>query len=197
MSPQSNSRAVVAMQPGDVAHPQGFPSSRLPLAHEIIGRILPPVLAMLSVVLLWWVLYLIFPRLVTRLLVSGKYRVLVDFDVELQRIFGAPPLKGGIAVLKETFDKQPELVKAIRAAYVDGIKVIKSGEDKDFFESHAKELFGLSTPEEIAAGMKRNRENFADIWGEKFFESQNKILQKGIALGLLPDVGNLNDLWIK
>jgi len=45
--------------------------------------------------------------------------------------------------------------------------------------------------------MKRNRENFADIWGEKFFESQNKILQKGIALGLLPDVGNLNDLWIK
>lgn len=51
------------MQPGDVAHPQGFPSSRLPLAHEIIGRILPPVLALLSVVLLWWVLYLIFPRL--------------------------------------------------------------------------------------------------------------------------------------
>ncbi len=51
------------MQPGDVVHPQGFPSSRLPLAHEIIGRILPPVLALLSVVLLWWVLYLIFPRL--------------------------------------------------------------------------------------------------------------------------------------
>ena len=51
------------MQPGDVAHPQGFPSSRLPLAHEIIGRTLPPVLALLSVVLLWWVLYLIFPRL--------------------------------------------------------------------------------------------------------------------------------------
>ncbi len=47
----------------DVAHPQGAPSSRLPLAHEIIGRILPPVLALLSVVLLWWVLYLIFPRL--------------------------------------------------------------------------------------------------------------------------------------
>ena len=31
----------------------------------------------------------------------------------------------------------------------------------------------------------------------KFFESQNKILQKGIALGLLPEIGNLNDLWIK
>jgi ABC-type nitrate/sulfonate/bicarbonate transport system substrate-binding protein len=134
---------------------------------------------------------------VTRMLLSGKYRVLVDFDNELQRIFGAQPLKTGVAVLKETADKQPELIKAIRAAYIDGIKVIKTGQDKDFFQSHAKELFGLSTPEEIAAGMKRNRENFADVWGERFFESQNKMLQQGMALGLLPNVGDLGDLWIK
>lgn len=134
---------------------------------------------------------------VTRMLLSGKYRVLVDFDSELLRIFGAQPLKTGVAVLKETADKQPELVKAIRAAYIDGIKVIKTGQDKEFFQSHAKELFGLSTPEEIAAGMKRNRENFADVWGDHFFESQNKMLQQGIALGLLPSIGNLNDLWIK
>ena len=134
---------------------------------------------------------------VTRMLLSGKYRVLVDFDSELQRIFGAQPLKTGVAVLKETADKQPELIKAIRAAYIDGIKVIKMGQDKDFFQTHAKEHFGLSTPEEVAAGMKRNRENFADVWGERFFDSQNKMLQQGMALGLLPNAGNLNDLWIK
>lgn len=134
---------------------------------------------------------------VAKLVLSGKYRVLVDFDSELQRIFGTPPLKAGFAVLKETAEKQPELVKAIRAAYIGGIKVIKSGQDKDFFESKAKGFFGLSTPEQIAAGMKRNRENFADVWGPTFFEGQNKILQKGIALGLLPSVGNLNDLWLK
>jgi len=134
---------------------------------------------------------------VARLVLSGKYRVLVDFDSELQRIFGTPPLKTGFAVLKETAEKQPELVKAIRAAYIGGIKVVKSGQDKEFFESKAKEFFGLKTPEEVAAGMKRNRENFADVWGPAFFEGQNKILQKGIALGLLPDGGNLNDLWIK
>ncbi len=134
---------------------------------------------------------------VTKLLLSGKYRVLVDFDKELQRIFGAPPLKTGMAVLKETAEKRPDLVKAIRAAYVDGIKLIKAGQDKEFFEGHAKEYFGLKTPEEIASGMKASRDNFADVWGEKFFESQNKILQRGIALGLLPNVGNLNDLWIR
>ena len=45
---------------------------------------------------------------VTRMLLSGKYRVLIDFDSELLRIFGAQPLKTGVAVLKETADKQPE-----------------------------------------------------------------------------------------
>lgn len=134
---------------------------------------------------------------VTKLLLSGKYRVLVDFDSELNRIFGAPPLKTAIAVLKETAEKQPDLVKAIRGAYQDGIKVIKSGQDKDFFEAKAREFFGLKTPEEIAAAMKSNRDNFADTWGEAFFQSQNKILQQGMALGLLPSVGNLNDLWVK
>lgn len=134
---------------------------------------------------------------VTKLIVSGKYRVLLDFDVELKRIFGAPPLKTGMAVLKETAEKQPAFVKSIRGAYVDGIKLIKAGKDEDFFRAHAKEFFNLSTPEEIAAGMKSSRENFADVWGDSFFQAQNKILQTGISLGLLPNVGNLIDLWVK
>lgn len=134
---------------------------------------------------------------VTRMLVSGRYRVLLDFDSELLRVFGAQPLKTGVAVLKETADKQPQLLKAIRAAYADGIKMIKSGQDKDFFENNSKDLFGLRTPEEITAGFKRNRETYADAWGEKFFAAQNKILQQGMALGLLPGTGNLSDLWIE
>jgi ABC-type nitrate/sulfonate/bicarbonate transport system substrate-binding protein len=134
---------------------------------------------------------------VTRMLVSGRYRVLLDFDTELLRIFGAQPLKTSVAVLKETADKQPQLLKAIRAAYSDGVKAIKTGQDKEFFETNAKDLFGLRTPEEITAGFKRNRDAYADVWGDKFFEAQNKILQQGIALGLLPSTGNLSDLWIK
>lgn len=133
----------------------------------------------------------------TRLVLSGKYRVLLDFDNDLAQIFGAPPLKSTVGMLKETVEKQPALVKALRAAYVDGIKLIKSGKDEDFFKANAKEFFNLSTSEEIAAGIIKNRENYADLWGPSFFESQNKILQIGVSLGLLPNVGNLNDLWIK
>jgi NitT/TauT family transport system substrate-binding protein len=132
----------------------------------------------------------------TRLVLSDKYRVLLDFDVELEKLFGAPPLKSSVGMLRETVEKQPALVKAIRGAYVEAVKMIKAGQDKDFFEAKAKEFFNLSTPEQIAAGMKQNRQNFADLWGESFFQSQNKILQSGISLGLLPKV-NLNELWVK
>ena len=133
----------------------------------------------------------------TRLVMSGKYRVLVDFDIELEQIFGAPPLKSTVGMLKETVDKQPQLVKALRSAYVDAVQIIKAGQDEDFFKSKAKDLFNLSTPEEVSAGMKQNKANFADKWGEGFFQSQNKILQSGISLGLLPNIGDLNNLWIK
>lgn len=133
----------------------------------------------------------------TRLTLSGRYRVLLDFDIELENIFGAPPLKSSIGMLKDTVEKQPGLVKAVRSAYIDAIKTIKAGQDEDFFKTKSKELFNLSTPEEIAAGIKQNRLNFADLWGDAFFQSQNKILQSGISLGLLPNIGNLNDLWIK
>lgn len=134
---------------------------------------------------------------VTRMLMSGRYRVLVDFDIALEQIFGAPPLKSTVGMLKETVEKQPHLLKAIRAAYTDAVKVIKSGQDEEFFKAKAKEFFNLSSPEEIAAGIKVNKENFADKWGESFFQSQNKILQSGIGLGLLPNIGDLNTLWIK
>jgi ABC-type nitrate/sulfonate/bicarbonate transport system substrate-binding protein len=134
---------------------------------------------------------------VTRLVMSGRYRVLVDFDIALEEIFGAPPLKSTVGMLKETIEKQPGLVKAVRSAYVDAVQMIKKGQDEEFFRSKAKDFFNLSNPEEVAAGIKVNKENFADKWGESFFQSQNKILQSGIALGLLPNIGDLNNLWIK
>lgn len=134
---------------------------------------------------------------VTRLLLSDRYRVLVDFDTELERIFGAPPLKSSVAVSKETAEKNPQVVQALQAAYREGVEMIKSGKDEEFFRANAQNLFGLKTEEEITAGYKRNQQNFADKWGAEFFESQNKILQRGIDLGLLPSVSGLQELWSK
>ena len=134
---------------------------------------------------------------VTRMVMSGRYRVLVDFDIALEEIFGAPPLKSTVGMLKETVEKQPQLVKALRGAYAEAVQMIKKGQDEEFFKSKAKDFFNLSTPEEVAAGIKVNKANFADQGGDSFFQSQNKILQSGIGLGLLPNIGDLNALWIK
>jgi ABC-type nitrate/sulfonate/bicarbonate transport system substrate-binding protein len=134
---------------------------------------------------------------VTRMVLSGRYRVLVDFDIALEEIFGAPPLKSTVGMLKETVEKQPALVKALRSAYGDAVQMIKKGQDEEFFKAKAKEFFNLGNPEEVTAGIKVNKENFADKWGDNFFQSQNKILQSGISLGLLPNIGDLNNLWIK
>ena len=90
---------------------------------------------------------------VTKLVVSGKYRVLMDFDVELKRIFGAPPLKTGMAVLKETAEKQPALVKSIRGAYVDGIKLIKTGKDTDFFKVSRRSRWNARATRRIRTAM--------------------------------------------
>ena len=48
----------------------------------------------------------------TRLVISGKYRVLLDFDIELEHIFGAPPLKSTSACLKKPSKSNPAVVKA-------------------------------------------------------------------------------------
>lgn len=134
---------------------------------------------------------------VTRMVMSGRYRVLMDFDITLEEMFGTPPLKSSVGMLKETVEKQPQLVKAIRSAYVEAIQMIKKGQDEEFFRAKAKEFFNLNTPEEVAAGIKVNRENVSDKWGESFFQAQNKILQSGISLGLLPNIGDLSALWVK
>lgn len=134
---------------------------------------------------------------VTRMVMSGRYRVLMDFDITLEEMYGTPPLKSSVGMLKETVEKQPQLVKAIRSAYVEAIQMIKKGQDEDFFRAKAKDFFNLNTPEEVAAAIKVNRENVSDKWGESFFQAQNKILQSGISLGLLPNIGDLNALWVK
>ncbi|MQA87645.1 MAG: PhnD/SsuA/transferrin family substrate-binding protein [Streptosporangiales bacterium] len=134
---------------------------------------------------------------VTKLLLTGKYRVLLDFDTEMEKIFGAPPLKTGVAVQTETVENNPEMVKALRAAYLEGIEYIKSGKDEEFFRDNAQKYFGLSGSEEIEASFERNRENFVGETDSDFTEAQNEILTKGIELGLLPDAGDLTDLWVK
>lgn len=63
MASSSHTRATVEMQQRDAVYPRESPLRRPAVGREIIGRILPPLMALVTVVALWWMVHLVFPRL--------------------------------------------------------------------------------------------------------------------------------------
>jgi NitT/TauT family transport system permease protein len=59
----TNNRAVISGQPAGVAGAETLPPLTDSLGRELTSRLVPPLLAVMSVVSLWWLLYLIYPRL--------------------------------------------------------------------------------------------------------------------------------------
>ena len=126
---------------------------------------------------------------IARMLVTGDYRVLTDFDEAFLDVMGARPLKAGYAATPEWIEANPEAVDALQQVLAEAIRVIKAGEDEEFFRENAAELFGLTTPEQVDAGFEVNRLNYVapDEWTQENVAVQNEILQEGINLGLLPE----------
>jgi|GEM_PF-1145663 len=126
---------------------------------------------------------------IARLVVTGDYRVLTDFDDAFLDVMGARPLKAGYAATPEWIEANPDAVAAFQQVLAEAIRTIKAGEDEEFFRENAAELFGLTTPEQVDAGFEVNRLNYVapDEWSQENVEVQSKILQEGIDLGLLPE----------
>ncbi len=59
----SNNQVAAGRQPAGVAGAGTLPPFGDSFGRELIGRIVPPLLAVLSVIAVWWLLYLIYPRL--------------------------------------------------------------------------------------------------------------------------------------
>ena len=55
--------ANISGQPAGIAGAETLPPFGDSLGRELTGRLVPPLLAVLSVVAVWWLLYLIYPRL--------------------------------------------------------------------------------------------------------------------------------------
>lgn len=63
MSFEQNNQATLARQNPGVAGVETLPPFAVSSARDLTGRLLPPLLAVASVILIWWTLYLIYPRL--------------------------------------------------------------------------------------------------------------------------------------
>ena len=62
MSARSGDQLVVAAQ-GQMERLDGGPRNGTSFGREFVGRVVLPLLALASVICIWWVLYLIYPRL--------------------------------------------------------------------------------------------------------------------------------------
>ena len=63
MAFESNNQAMLTGQSATVAGPESIPAAGNSAVRDLMGRLLPPFLAVASVVGIWWLLYLIYPRL--------------------------------------------------------------------------------------------------------------------------------------
>jgi NitT/TauT family transport system permease protein len=80
MAFQSNSRASLSGPSAAVAGAQTVPAFGQSTTRELLGRVVPPVLAVTSVIAIWWTLFLIYPRLLPSPLntVNEAIRLIAD-----------------------------------------------------------------------------------------------------------------------
>lgn len=129
---------------------------------------------------------------VSKLLATGRYRVLVTPRDEMNRLLNTKvKMLGWIGALESWVGKNQPLIPNFRAAWQEMIKGVQ--EDEAHFRKYAKQFFGLEKPEELELGWKRTRQfllppDFA--WPDKAnLEVELRYLKESVALGIFPKQG--------
>lgn len=124
---------------------------------------------------------------VSKLLVTGRYRVLTQSRDDMNRLLNTQiKMFGWLGALDRWTDKNPELIKRMRAAWQDTIKGVQ--EDEAHFRKHAKNLFGLEEPEELKVGWPRTKQFLLPpdfSWPDKAnLEVEKRYLREATELGI-------------
>jgi len=129
----------------------------------------------------------------SKLIATGNYRVLMDFDEEFEKLVGYKALKTGIGAREEWLKKNPELVEKIRGIYAETLAL--AAKDRAFFNQYGGEYFGLKTEKQFATAWERLGPQYATQWGEGLFKSQTKLLEMGISSNILPAGASTDVFW--
>jgi NitT/TauT family transport system substrate-binding protein len=124
---------------------------------------------------------------VSKLLVTGRYRVLTQTRDDLNRMLGTKiKMLGWVGALDSWADKNKELIAKLRAAWQDMIEGVQ--EDEAHFRKHAKKFFGLETAEELKLGWPRTKQFLlpADFsWPDKAnLQVEKRYLREATELGI-------------
>lgn len=92
---------------------------------------------------------------VSRLLATGKYKVIMTLREEVGRALNADvKLLGWVGALEPWVRQNPEMISRLRAAWQEARRI---QEDEAHFRKHTKNFFGLEKPDEVGLGWKRTR----------------------------------------
>jgi ABC-type nitrate/sulfonate/bicarbonate transport system substrate-binding protein len=125
----------------------------------------------------------------SKLLATGKYRVLVSPREELNRVLNTKvKMLGWIGALEPWTSKNQAMVTRIRVAWQELLKGVQN--DEEHFRKYAKRFFGLESPEELALGWKRTRVFFLPPdfpWPDKSnLDVEKKYLRESTEMGIFP-----------
>jgi len=126
---------------------------------------------------------------VSRLLVSGKYKTILGFREEMERLFkGEAVFLSYIGAVESWIKQNPEMVSKIRATWAEAVRGVQ--EDEAHFRKYAKRFFALEKPEELSLGWKRTRPTLAPPslkWpNPASVEAQKRYLREATDLGIFP-----------
>lgn len=124
---------------------------------------------------------------VSRLLATGKYRVLVLPRDEMNKLLDTKvKMLGWVGALDSWVDQNQALIPKVRAAWQDAIKGVQ--EDEGHFRKYAKQFFGLEKAEELKLGWQRTRQFLLPPdfpWPDKAnLEIEKRYLREAIELGI-------------
>jgi ABC-type nitrate/sulfonate/bicarbonate transport system substrate-binding protein len=129
---------------------------------------------------------------VSKLLVTGRYRVLTQTRDDMNRLLETKvKILGYLGALDTWSNQNKEVIQKLRAAWQDMIKGVQ--EDEEHFRKHAKKFFGLETAEELKLGWPRTRQFLLPPdfrWPDKAnLEVEKRYLREATELGIFDKKG--------
>jgi len=125
----------------------------------------------------------------SKLLATGKYRVLVSPREEMNRVLNTKvKMLGWIGALEPWTSKNQPVVTRIRAAWQELLKGVQN--DEEHFRKYAKRFFGLEAAEELKLGWSRTKQFFLPpdfAWPDKAnLDIEKKYLRESTEMGIFP-----------
>jgi ABC-type nitrate/sulfonate/bicarbonate transport system substrate-binding protein len=132
---------------------------------------------------------LIWEAHVSKLLATGKYRVLMVLRDEMAKLLNTKVKMMAWVGATESWVKQnPVMVSKVRAAWQEAINDMRN--DEAHFRKYAKKMFGLEKPNEVALGWKRARTFLLPLnfkWPDRAnLDAEKKYLLGGMEMGMFP-----------